>query len=133
VGNALKFTEKGYVRICVTKASSPPDGSVQFLVQDSGPGIAPGTLDRLFMPFTQGDSSMSRKHGGTGLGLSIARRLVELMNGSIYAKSVIGQGSEFGFTLPLSSAGPVVSAPAQDEPRAASTWAIDESGRRRPA
>ena len=101
-GNAIKFTEEGHVRIAVANVNVPANGSVRFLVEDSGPGIAPETLKRLFVPFTQGDSSMSRKHGGTGLGLSISMRLVQLMNGTMSSKSVVGRGSEFSFTLPLS-------------------------------
>ena len=77
------------------------NGSVRFVVKDSGPGIDPEILSRLFAPFTQGDSSMSRKHGGTGLGLSISKLLVELMNGTIDSRSVPGRGSAFSFTVPL--------------------------------
>lgn len=101
-GNAIKFTEQGSVRISVT---GKPAGSVRFVVEDSGPGIDPDTVKRLFLPFTQGDSSMSRKHGGTGLGLSISKQLVELMSGAISTKSEVGEGSEFAFTIPLPPVG----------------------------
>jgi signal transduction histidine kinase len=90
------------VRISVT---GKPAGSVRFVVEDSGPGIDPDTVKRLFLPFTQGDSSMSRKHGGTGLGLSISKQLVELMSGAISTKSEVGEGSEFAFTIPLPPVG----------------------------
>jgi PAS domain S-box-containing protein len=105
VGNAIKFTERGEVVVSVSAV--PGLGSERVLrieVRDTGIGIARDKQATLFQPFTQADSSMSRRFGGSGLGLSIAKRLVELMQGSIGFESVAEQGSRFWFTLPLQRA-----------------------------
>ncbi len=98
-GNALKFTEDGSVTINV-KVEDSPAGSqtLKFSVTDTGIGIAPTGIAKLFEPFSQSDGSTTRKYGGTGLGLSISRKLAEMMNGEINADSVEGQGSTFWFT-----------------------------------
>jgi CheY-like chemotaxis protein len=98
IGNAIKFTSAGSIFI---EAKLEEKSHIKFSVTDTGIGIAAGTLTQLFQPFTQADSSMSRKFGGTGLGLSISKKLVHLMNGEIGADSTIGKGSCFWFTLPL--------------------------------
>lgn len=98
LGNAIKFTEQGYVKLAVKQIS--PEACA-FSVMDSGIGIPQDRLDVIFEPFTQADSSMSRKFGGTGLGTTISKQLVELMGGSLTAKSEIGTGSCFTMTLPL--------------------------------
>ncbi len=97
LGNAVKFTQQGGVRLTVTKTF---DG-VRFEVQDSGIGIAPVALEKLFNPFIQVDSSTSRKFGGTGLGLVICKKLVEGMHGKIGVQSSPGEGSLFWLELPL--------------------------------
>ena len=104
VGNAVKFTLSGEIVIQVGVRGAK-DGSalVHFSVRDTGIGIEPQTLERLFDPFTQADSSTTRKFGGTGLGLSIVKRLVELMGGKIGVESTLGIGSNFHFMLPLKS------------------------------
>ncbi|WP_447591443.1 PAS domain S-box protein [Aquipseudomonas campi] len=97
VGNAVKFTEHGWIRLEVTLRA----GRVHFAVQDSGIGIAPDRLERIFDPFAQADASMSRRFGGTGLGTTIARQLVWLMEGTINVESRLGEGSTFHVELPL--------------------------------
>ncbi len=108
VGNAVKFTERGSVTIGVEKllpspaeAENPSALRLHFTVRDTGIGIPPDRLARLFRPFTQADVSTARKYGGTGLGLAISRKLVELMGGRMWAESVTGEGSTFHFTVGL--------------------------------
>jgi len=97
VSNAIKFTEAGRVTL---RAHDDSQGMLRIEVADTGIGIAPEQLDRLFTKFTQADSSMTRKYGGTGLGLAISKQLVELMGGQIGARGNPGAGSTFWFTLP---------------------------------
>jgi CheY-like chemotaxis protein/HPt (histidine-containing phosphotransfer) domain-containing protein len=101
LNNAVKFTEEGQVLVEVScDPEGLGDGSVTVSVTDSGPGVAERARDRLFLPFTQADKSVSRRHGGSGLGLAIASRLVELMGGSMGYESSIGGGSRFWFEIP---------------------------------
>jgi signal transduction histidine kinase/CheY-like chemotaxis protein len=100
-GNAVKFTERGTIRIEVSLLDA---GHLKICVIDSGIGITREQLDRLFRRFTQADSSTTRRYGGTGLGLAISKTLVELMGGSIGAESRPGGGSTFWITLPLIAA-----------------------------
>ena len=118
LGNAVKFTERGEVFLRVQKLApaagereNPNALRLHFAVRDSGIGIQPDRLARLFRPFTQADVSTARKYGGTGLGLAIGRRLVELMGGRMWAKSVPGAGSTFNFTIN-------VTAPPESKPPA---------------
>ncbi len=98
-GNAIKFTEKGEVTIKVKSQSVSKDEAVlHFIVSDTGIGIPEDKLSMIFDKFTQADASTSRKYGGTGLGLAITKRLVELMNGTIWAESKELYGSSFHFT-----------------------------------
>ncbi|WP_217556329.1 ATP-binding protein [Paenibacillus sp. GbtcB18] len=102
IGNAVKFTETGGIKVQVTNLGKAGDSSriiLQFRVRDTGIGIPAEKRNRLFQPFTQVDSSMTRKYGGTGLGLVICQNLVELMSGKMEVHSEEGQGTEFVFTV----------------------------------
>ncbi len=103
IGNAVKFTEKGTVTLHVSGrwVEGETEAELRFDVVDSGPGISSELQERIFLPFTQADATVSRRHGGTGLGLSIANRLVERMGGHLTVSSHPGAGSTFGFTLRL--------------------------------
>jgi PAS domain S-box-containing protein len=98
VGNAVKFTHAGYVRVT---ASRTPAGVVQIVISDTGEGIPATALPHIFDEFSQGDSRLSRRFGGVGLGLAIARKLVEQMGGTIEASSEQGVGSTFRVALPM--------------------------------
>jgi len=101
-GNAIKFTEQGSILISLEPVVDSKNILV-FSVKDTGSGIATEQLDRIFQPFIQVDSSISRRHGGTGLGLAISRRLTELLGGALSVQSRPGQGSEFFVTVPFST------------------------------
>ncbi len=97
VGNAIKFTQRGEIAVTVAGVGD----ELVFTVRDTGIGIPANKTDQLFQPFTQVDSSLTRRHGGTGLGLAISKELVHLMGGDIRLESQEGQGSTFTFTIPL--------------------------------
>ena len=98
--NALKFTESGEIAVVIGKgAEEGGQVELRFSVRDTGMGIPPDRIDRLFKPFSQADTSSTRKFGGTGLGLAICARLVELMGGSIAVESSPGRGSTFTFSI----------------------------------
>jgi signal transduction histidine kinase len=112
LGNAVKFTERGGVTLRVrarraadgvaeTRSASASTSVLRIEVEDTGIGIEPERLARLFEPFEQGDASMTRRFGGTGLGLAISQRLAELMGGRLWADSAPGRGSTFYVELPL--------------------------------
>jgi len=112
VSNAVKFTHHGVVTIRVQPVepqdmSSSGEMTIRLSVQDTGIGIAPEKIDRLFEPFTQADSSTTRQYGGTGLGLSICKKLAELMHATIEVKSAEGKGSTFSLVVSL----PLMTAP----------------------
>jgi PAS domain S-box-containing protein len=99
VGNAVKFTADGEVAVRVLLEAQEGDRvRLRFSVRDTGPGMTPEAAQRLFVPFTQSDSSVTRKFGGTGLGLAISRQLAVLMGGGIGVETKLGEGSEFWFT-----------------------------------
>jgi PAS domain S-box-containing protein len=100
VGNAIKFTDEGEVALKVrVDAVEGADRILHLIVSDTGVGISPEKQKLIFEPFSQADSSTTRKYGGTGLGLTISARLVEMMGGRIWVESEMGRGSEFHFTV----------------------------------
>lgn len=104
LSNAVKFTDKGEVEVLIQASKSADDRyEVHFSVKDTGIGISQTALTKLFQPFAQADSSITKKYGGTGLGLAISKRLVEMMGGRIWAESTPDLGSTFHFTVTLDS------------------------------
>jgi signal transduction histidine kinase len=99
VANAIKFTERGEVTVRVNVAEAAEQGvRLLFEVQDTGIGLEPDAVSRLFQPFVQADGSITRKYGGTGLGLAICKQLIEMMGGRVGVDSEPGKGSRFWFT-----------------------------------
>jgi CheY-like chemotaxis protein/nitrogen-specific signal transduction histidine kinase/HPt (histidine-containing phosphotransfer) domain-containing protein len=102
LGNAVKFTEQGTIFLRVSKeGSGKKDPLLRFEVEDSGVGIASESIGKLFQPFSQVDSSSTRRYGGSGLGLSICAKLIKLMDGELGVRSDYGKGATFWFTVPL--------------------------------
>jgi len=119
VDNAIKFTERGEVVVEVTLLEQGRDGVLlRFEVRDTGTGIPPEALERVFQSFTQADGSTTRRYGGTGLGLAIAKQLAEIMGGEMGVDSEVGKGSTFWFTVRFSQYDPastlIMSAPRFD-------------------
>jgi len=123
LGNAIKFTEKGHVLIELNLITETAHQiTIQFSIKDTGIGIKKDHMNKLFQPFSQSDTSISRKFGGTGLGLAISKRIVELMKGQIGVKSEYEKGSEFFFTVSFGKQSQPISKPFQlpdsiDKPR----------------
>ncbi|MGE0084627.1 MAG: ATP-binding protein [Desulfococcaceae bacterium] len=121
MGNAVKFTEEGWIRLTAEKAPrNDTDGSIDLImsVEDTGIGISPGSQERIFEAFGQQDGQSTKKYGGTGLGLTITKRLVEMMGGSISVQSRSGKGSRFVIVLHNVVCGTaVVKSPAYDAAR----------------
>ncbi|MFC3077623.1 ATP-binding protein [Phenylobacterium terrae] len=101
ISNALKFTERGEIRVTATRR----EGALELIVADTGVGIPPEALSRLFDKFAQVDASTTRRFGGTGLGLAICQQLAQLMGGAITVDSEVGRGSRFIVSLPLPRVG----------------------------
>ncbi|PTT75320.1 hypothetical protein DBR42_29180 [Pelomonas sp. HMWF004] len=118
IGNALKFTERGEVRIEIaladTKASDPPERlRLRIAVTDTGIGMTRDQIGQIFDPFTQADGSITRRYGGTGLGLTIVQRLVTLMGGEVQVESEPGVGSSFSFEVALTHSATAAALTAQ--------------------
>ncbi len=103
LSNAAKFTEKGKITLEVTLNQSASESNILFSVSDTGIGMTPEQLEKLFQPFTQADASTTRKYGGTGLGLAISRHFCQMMGGDILVESQLGKGSTFTIRLPAAS------------------------------
>ena len=101
LGNAVKFTAQGLVRLDISAFPASDSPSLEFSVRDTGPGLSPEMLSLLFQPFTQADSTLRRPFEGTGLGLAISQRLAQAMGGSVTVVSTPGTGSTFTLHLPL--------------------------------
>lgn len=115
IGNAVKFTEQGGITVKVEQLEESPRAVLRFSVADTGIGIEPSALDRIFNAFEQAEAGTAASYGGTGLGLSIASRLVQMMGGTLEVSSQIGKGSEFFFTLGFDYAQEAISDIPQDE------------------
>ncbi len=120
VGNSIKFTDSGSISVSVHPESGSSNSKValRFMVRDTGIGISPENMERIFDVFTQADGSFKRHYGGTGLGLTICKRLVAIMGGEIHVESSVGKGSTFVFTVmfdtpPLEDA--IIVSPVMDE------------------
>jgi signal transduction histidine kinase/CheY-like chemotaxis protein len=110
VSNAVKFTENGAVSILIESSPNsmvPAMTDIKFSITDTGLGISEENQAKLFQPFSQAESTTTRRFGGTGLGLSISRRIVEIMDGEISVRSTEGSGSTFWFSIPVTVADPV--------------------------
>lgn len=133
VGNAIKFTEKGFVAVTAElSASEAEELLIRFKIRDSGSGIAADRIDAIFEPFTQADGSTTRKFGGTGLGLAICKQLCQLMGGDIGVESEAGHGSTFWFTARFRQIAATVEKAEQTAPaERLKTSATDDNGAKR--
>ncbi|MBF0329191.1 MAG: PAS domain S-box protein [Nitrospirae bacterium] len=117
LGNAFKFTEKGEIRLEIhhtEESNSDKEITLTFSVIDTGIGISPEKQEAIFESFSQADGTITRKYGGTGLGLSISKKIVEMMQGRIWVKSIQGQGSTFSFNAVFETANEPEQAPVID-------------------
>ena len=130
ISNAMKFTETGSITLRLNAWSEEPAGHAMLIeVADTGPGMTPAQLARLFTPFDQTISGVSAVHGGTGLGLAISRQLAELMGGRLTARSRLGAGSQFTLSLRLQPGEAVTAAPANLDQESRDAVARALSGR----
>jgi PAS domain S-box-containing protein len=132
VGNAIKFTERGEVVVHVD-SNAAADGSVELhvAVTDTGIGISPEKLAAIFEPFTQADTSTTRRFGGTGLGLAITTKLVDLMRGRIWAESTPGAGSTFHFTVDVKQAEVPATGSTEADLRGVTVLVVDDNATNR--
>jgi CheY-like chemotaxis protein len=117
LSNSAKFTDHGSIELAVTPQELNGAPAVEMRVSDTGIGMTPEQISRLFEPFTQADRSTTRKFGGTGLGLAITRRFVRLMGGDIYVESSLGSGSSFRILLPAEVSEPTEAPDVRAEPK----------------
>ncbi|MDB5106880.1 MAG: rpfC [Fibrobacteres bacterium] len=126
LGNAVKFSDQGEIRLSIRKRSEAAEESeLLFEVTDQGPGIPDGIAARIFQPFRQGDPSLSRKAGGTGLGLAISKDLATRMGGDLWLEKGRETGSRFRFTVRLQSATPAAMEPQEDGTDTVTAWISD--------
>jgi signal transduction histidine kinase/DNA-binding response OmpR family regulator/HAMP domain-containing protein len=128
--NAVKFTEQGRVTIAADRSSTPTGDVVTLRVSDTGIGMTPEQMARLFQDFTQADASTTRKYGGTGLGLAISRRFCRMMGGDITVESEPGRGSSFTIHLPVISEADPGPGEAAGEAKAPGPRTMDHAARR---
>ncbi len=127
IGNSIKFTDAGEIAVAVTASVEGETARLRIAVRDTGIGIPPDRLDRLFQPFTQIDATTTRKYGGSGLGLAISKMIVNMMGGEIGVESEVGRGTTFTFSVQMAVGDPnVMAAPA------AAIQLNEEMGRRWP-
>jgi signal transduction histidine kinase len=135
LSNAAKFTESGTVTLVVQRSSRPDGPWLSFAITDSGIGMTPEQQLKLFQPFSQADSSTTRKYGGTGLGLAISRRFCQMMGGDISVASQVGHGSTFTVRLPATVGDVPTAVAAAPDPAAtaapgtAPTTEVDDTAR----
>jgi len=134
VTNSIKFTEQGEIRLVAEKIGQIGDNvKLRFSVADTGIGMSEEQSKRLFQPFSQADSSTSRKYGGTGLGLAISKTLVEMMGGSIHVESKLGQGSTFSFTVSLKASTEIARRVVPERLNALKVLVVDDNANAREA
>ncbi|AIW20992.1 response regulator [Vibrio coralliilyticus] len=116
IGNALKFTHRGYVELNIKLLENETGNLLQFEVKDTGIGIAKDKLDSIFDKFQQADGSTARQYGGTGLGLAISQKIVELMGGKLQVTSEVDLGSSFYFSIPIDTPSTAIGGIVQSSP-----------------
>jgi len=119
VSNAAKFTHDGLITVVAERQSMDGADWIMFRVTDTGIGLGPEAVARLFQPFTQADASTTRKFGGTGLGLALTRRFCQMMGGDVMVQSVAGEGSVFTLLLPMTVAAAAAESPLPLDDRGA--------------
>jgi signal transduction histidine kinase/CheY-like chemotaxis protein len=116
IGNAIKFTESGEIYLHLSESKKTLETvTLEFSIKDTGIGIPQDKLDTIFSPFSQADTTTTRKYGGTGLGLAITSKLVKLMNGKLWVESIVGQGSDFKFTIQTEYTSPIADSKQEDK------------------
>ena len=129
LGNAVKFTNKGEIELTVSSAPAPRGARLTFVVRDTGIGIAPQEIERLFEAFVQADSSLTRARRGAGLGLAISRALARMMGGELTATSILGEGSTFRAAIEVSlpADGSEATTPPRARPGGRRALVVDDS------